>query len=224
MRLAIITSNTFFGESLKSLLQDYNFENGISLILEDFSLENIEELDVIVSDYKLDQFINLIQKTKMQKNKLKDIEKIFITEKEFELLPKNNIYLQRPFRFIELVEVLYSTFERLKSKRENKKTLGYISFIIPDRKLIYKDKKNVDLTGKESDIIVSLLNSSDRGITKEEVMSQVWMLNPNMETHTFETHLFRLRKKIKENLLLNNFIVNKKGRYYLNRELIGKEN
>ena len=81
MRLAIITSNTFFGESLKSLLQDYNFENGISLILEDFSLENIEELDVIVSDYKLDQFINLIQKTKMQKNKLKDIEKIFITEK-----------------------------------------------------------------------------------------------------------------------------------------------
>ena len=71
---------------------------------------------------------------------------------------------------------------------------------------------------------VSLLNSSDRGITKEEVMSQVWMLNPNMETHTFETHLFRLRKKIKENLLLNNFIVNKKGRYYLNRELTGKEN
>ena len=224
MRLAIITSNTFFGESLKSLLQDYNFENGISLILEDFSLENIEELDVIVSDYKLDQFINFIQKTKMQKNKLKEIEKIFITEKEFELLPKNNIYLQRPFRFIELVEVLYSTFERLKSKRENKKTLGYISFIIPDRKLIYKDEKTVDLTGKESDIIVSLLNSSDRGITKEEVMSQVWMLNPNMETHTFETHLFRLRKKIKENLLLNNFIVNKKGRYYLNRELTGKEN
>ena len=135
MRLAIITSNTFFGESLKSLLQDYNFENGISLILEDFSLENIEELDVIVSDYKLDQFINFIQKTKMQKNKLKEIEKIFITEKEFELLPKNNIYLQRPFRFIELVEVLYSTFERLKSKRENKKTLGDISFIILDRKI-----------------------------------------------------------------------------------------
>ena len=64
---------------MKSLLQDYNFENGISLILEDFSLENIEELDVIVSDYKLDQFINLIQKTKMKKNKLKDIEKIFTT-------------------------------------------------------------------------------------------------------------------------------------------------
>jgi len=64
----------------------------------------------------------------------------------------------------------------------------------------------------------------DRGITKEEVMSQVWMLNPNMETHTFETHLYRLRKKIKENLLLNDFIINKGGRFYLNRKLTGQEN
>ena len=90
--------------------------------------------------------------------------------------------------------------------------------------LIYKNKKAVDLTEKESDIIVSLLNSSDRGITKEEVMSQVWMLNPNMETHTFETHLFRLRKKIKANLFLDNFIMNREGRYYLNAELIGQKN
>ena len=85
-----------------------------------------------------------------------------------------------------------------KVKERTKKVLGYISFIIPDRKLIYKDKQVVLLTEKESDIIVSLLNSEDRGITKEEVMSKVWMLNPNIETHTFETHLFRLRKKIKE--------------------------
>jgi len=224
LRLAIITSNTFFGESLKSLLQDYNFENGIRLILKDYSLESSEEFDVIVSDYKLGQFKNFLQKTKIQKNKLKEIEKILITERKFELLPKNNIYLQRPFRFIELIEVLYSTFERLKSKRENKKTLGCISFIISERKLFYKDKKTVDLTEKESDIIVSLLNASDRGITKEEVLSKVWMLNPNTETHTFETHLFRLRKKIKENLLINNFIMNIKGRYYLNSELTGKEN
>ena len=224
MRLAIITSNIFFGDSLKSLLQDYHFETGLCLAIKDFSLENSEELDVIVTDYKLDQFNEFLQKTKMPKNKMKEIEKIFITEKQLKLLPKNNIYLHRPFRFIELIEVLYSTFERLKTNRENKKTLGCISFIIPDRKLIYKDKKAIYLTEKESDIIVSLLNSTDRGTTKEEIMSRVWMLNPNMETHTFETHLYRLRKKIKEKLLLNNFIMNKKGRYYLNRKLTGMKN
>ena len=224
MRLAIITSNTLFADSLKSLLQDYHFEIGMRLAIRDFSLENSEELDVIVTDYKLDQFNDFLLKTKMQTNKMKEIEKIFITKKQLKLLPKNNMHLQRPFRFIELIEVLISTRERLNRRKENKKTLGCISFIIPDRKLIYKDSDALYLTDKESDIIVSLLNSTDKGITKEEIMSKVWMLNPNIETHTFETHLYRLRKKIKEKLLLNNFIMNKNGRYYLNRELTGKEN
>ena len=221
MRIAIVTSNNFFRESLKSLLENYNFKNGISLTLKDFSSDNIDELDVIVSDYKFDQFKKFLKKANIQENKIQKIEKILITEKEFEVLPKNNFCIQRPFRFIELVEVLYSIFKKLKTRGENKKIFGHLSFIIPDRKLIYRDKKAVELTEKESDIIVSLLNSTERGITKEEVMSQVWMLSPNIETHTFETHLFRLRKKIRENLFLKNLITNKNGRYYLNREFVG---
>ena len=224
MRLAIITSNNFFGESLKSLLENYSFKNDISITLKDFSLDNIEEVDVIVSDHKFEQLKYLLKKSNIKENKIQGLEKILISEKEFELPPKNNIYIKRPFRFIELVEVLHSMAERLKNKKDENFFLGHLSFIIPDRKLSYKDKTVVELTEKESDIIVSLFNSSDRGITKEEVMSQVWMLSPNIETHTFETHLFRLRKKIRENLFLKNLIVNKQGRYYLNHELIGQKN
>ncbi len=214
----------FFRESLRSLLENHHFRNGKNIIVKDFTWKNIEEFDVILSDYKLSRLKDFLSNTKIQKNKLKDIEKILITEKGFELLPKNNIYLKRPFKFVELVDLLNTIFERLKSKRENKKILGYICFIISDRKLIYKDKNSVELTEKESDIVLSLFGSSDRGITKEEVMSKVWMLNPNMETHTFETHLYRLRKKIKENLFLNNFIINKEGRYYLNHQHTGQKN
>ena len=213
-----------FGESLKTLLENYKIRNGRSIVVKDFTLENIEELDVLVCDYDSTKFKKFLSNTKMQKNKVTDIEKILITQKRFELLPKGNIYLKRPFRIVELVEVLQPIFERMKSKRENNKVLGYISFIISDRKLIYKDKEAVLLTEKESDIFVSLLNSEDRGITKEEVMSKVWMLNPNIETHTFETHLYRLRKKIKESLILNDFIINKGGRFYLNHELMGEKN
>ena len=195
MNLAIITSNILIGESLKTLLENYKFRKGRSIVVKDFTLENIEELDVLVSDYDSTKFKEFLSNTKMQKNKLKEIEKILITQKRLNLLPKGNIYLKRPFRIVDLVEVLQPIFESMKSRRENNKVLGYISFIISDRKLIYKDKEAVFLTEKESDIFVSLLNSEDRGITKEEVMSKVWMLNPNIETHTFETHLYRLRKK-----------------------------
>ena len=213
-----------FGESLKTLLENYKFRNGKSVVVKDFTLENIKDLDVLVSDYDSAKLKEFLSNTKMQKNKLKEIEKILITQKRFELLPKGNIYLKRPFRIVELVEVLQLIFERMKSKRENNKVLGYISFIISDRKLIYKDKQAVVLTEKESDIFVFLLNSENRGITKEEVLSKVWMLNPNIETHTFETHLYRLRKKIKESLILEDFIINKGGRFYLNHEFTGKKN
>jgi DNA-binding response OmpR family regulator len=224
VNLAIITSNLLFGESLKTLLENYKFRKGRSIVVKDFTLENIEELDVLVSDYDSTKFKKFLSNTKIQKNKLTGIEKILITQKRLNLLPKGNIYLKRPFRIVDLVEALQPIFESIKSRRENNKVLGYISFIISDRKLVYKDKQAVLLTEKESDIFVSLLNSEDRGITKEEVMSKVWMLNPNIETHTFETHLYRLRKKIKEGLILNDFIINKGGRFYLNHKLTGEKN
>ncbi len=224
MNLAIITSNLLFRESLKTLLENYKFRKGRSIVVKDFTLENIEELDVLVSDYDSTKFKKFLSNTKIQKNKLTGIEKILITQKRLNLLPKGNIYLKRPFRIVDLVEALQPIFESIKSRRENNKVLGYISFIISDRKLVYKDKQAVLLTEKESDIFVSLLNSEDRGITKEEVMSKVWMLNPNIETHTFETHLYRLRKKIKEGLILNDFIINKGGRFYLNHKLTGEKN
>ena len=224
MNLGIITANRIFEESLKSLLENYRFRNDKPLIVKNFSLDTIEGFDVIVSDYQLGKLKDFLSNSKIQKNKILEVEKILITEDGFELLPKGNAYIRRPFKFFDLVEVLNSILERQNGKRQNKKTFGYISYLVTDRELIYKDKKSVRLTEKESDIILSLMSSSDKGITKEEVMSKVWMLNQNIETHTFETHLYRLRKKIKESLFLNNFIINIKGRYYLNHEFTGKKN
>ena len=224
MNLGIITPNILFRESLRSLLENCGLTKDRYVILKEVTSQNIEELDVIISDYKLIKLKDILLNLKIPKNKIKDIEKILITEKGLYSLPVANINLKRPFRFSELVEALQSIFERLKSKRENKRTVGYISYIIHDRKLIYKDNQSVDLTEKESDIMLSLLNSVGRGITREEVMSKVWMLNSEMETHSFETHLYRLRKKIKEALLLKNLIMNKGGRYYLNPKLMGQEN
>ena len=224
MNLGIITPNIFFGESLGSLLENWDFTKDRYVILKEVSAQNIADLDVIISDYKWNKLNDILLNAKLDKSKIEVIEKILITEKGFRKLPTKNFYLKRPFRASELLEALHSIFERLKSKRENKRFLGDISFIIPDRKLIYKDNQSVELTEKESDIILSLLSSSDRGITREEVMSKVWVLNSNMETHTFETHLYRLRRKIKEKLFVKNLIVNKEGRYYLNDEIIGQKN
>ena len=224
MNLGIITPNIFFGESLESLLENCDLKKYRYEIIKEVSTQNIAELDVIISDYKWNKLEDILLNAKMHKREIEGIEKILITEKGYKQRPVSNFYLNRPFRASELLEALHSIFEKLKSKKENKRVIGDITFIVPDRILIYKDNKSVELTDKESDIIISLLSSADRGITKEEVMSKVWVLNSNIETHTFETHLYRLRKKIKENLFVKNLIINKDGRYYLNNEIIGQKN
>ena len=83
MNLAIITSNMLFGESLKTLLENYKFRNRRSVVVKDFTLENIEDLDVLVSDYDSTKFKEFLSNTKIQKNKLNEIEKILITPKRF---------------------------------------------------------------------------------------------------------------------------------------------
>ena len=71
MNLAIITSNILFGESLKTLLENYKFRNGRSVVVKDFTLENFEDLDVLVSDYDSTKFKEFLSNTKMQKKNLR---------------------------------------------------------------------------------------------------------------------------------------------------------
>jgi len=224
MVIGIVTPNIFFGESLGSLLENYDFTKDRCVLLKEVSTQNIAELDIIISDYTWNKLKEILISARMHKSRIKDIEKILIIEKGYHQLPTNNFYLKRPFRASELFDMLHSILERLKCKKMNRRFLGNLSFIISERKLVHKDNQSVELTEKESDIILSLLSSSHRGITREDVMSKVWVLNSNMETHTFETHLYRLRKKIKENLFLKNLIVNKDGRYYLNHEVLAQRN
>ena len=69
MNLAIITSNMLFGESLKTLLENYKFRNGRSVVVKDFNLEKIEDLDVLLSDYDTAKFNKFLSNKKMQKYK-----------------------------------------------------------------------------------------------------------------------------------------------------------
>ena len=67
MNLAIMTSNILFGESLKTLLKNYKFRNGRSVVVKDFTLENIKDLDVLISDYDSTKFKEFLSNTKNAK-------------------------------------------------------------------------------------------------------------------------------------------------------------
>jgi hypothetical protein len=78
---------------------------------------------------------------------------------------------------------------------------------------IAKQKVKVKLTEKELDLILALNNHN--GLNKSFLLKNVWKHSLDLDTHAFETHLHRLRKKINKYFKDKNFIVEKNSLYYL---------
>ena len=74
----------------------------------------------------------------------------------------------------------------------------------------------MDLTEKETKLI-SYLNNSDVSVKIKKLQTEVWGYNEQLDTHTVETHIHRLRKKLIDKFGKNNLIFSNKNGYYLNK-------
>ena len=73
---------------------------------------------------------------------------------------------------------------------------------------------SLNLTEKETQIILFI--NLKKSVSLRELQVEVWQHSSNLETHTVETHIYRLRKKILETFKDENFIKHDKKGYYLN--------
>ena len=91
-----------------------------------------------------------------------------------------------------------------------KKSTPYYKLDKNTRRLI-KNDISLELTEKEIELI-ELLNKKSF-TKKKEILSEIWKYSDDAETHTVETHIYRLRKKIKEMFNDDNFIKSEKKGY-----------
>ena len=83
-----------------------------------------------------------------------------------------------------------------------------------NEKKLSKNKNEIILTEKEIQLLELFLNIK-KPISKDKILSSVWNYSSDADTHTVETHIYRLRKKINEKFSDENFIVNTKEGYSL---------
>mgnify|MGYP000556964579 CR=1 FL=1 len=83
-----------------------------------------------------------------------------------------------------------------------------------NQKKLSKERSSIILTEKEIKLIELLLNNS-KPISKDTILSTVWNYSADADTHTVETHIYRLRKKISDQFMDDEFIINKKDGYSL---------
>ena len=88
---------------------------------------------------------------------------------------------------------------------------GNISSVINSFTEVAKGTVNLELTEKEIELIELLKNKSF--IKKKEILSTIWKYSADADTHTVETHIYRLRKKIKDIFKDDKFIKSSKKGY-----------
>ena len=78
-----------------------------------------------------------------------------------------------------------------------------------------KTKKKVHLTDKETAILKYLYEVGDKVVGRDVLLDEVWGYNPEVDTRTLETHIYRLRQKIEKNPSSTRILMTEPGGYRL---------
>ncbi len=116
-----------------------------------------------------------------------------------------------PLNISKLVEKINIEFLKLQFNSQSKMNIKGYTIDFNSREMILNDKK-LKLTEKEVNMII-YLSKNNKSVSVNELEKNVWSYNSDMETHTVETHIYRLRKKIISIFNDQNFITSQKNGY-----------
>ena len=183
----------------------------------DFNLETLNELK---KNVKFDEFdLLLIHQDYLEKKEasiLKDlkISKILIYDKKKKLITKYfNEKISLPLRIGDINKLVADCV--VKKNFNINSRIKIKNFILDkNEKKLFKDKNYIILTEKEIQLLELFYNSKEI-VSKTFILKYVWKYSKEADTHTVETHIYRLRKKIKEMFNDDKFIINNQKGYYI---------
>ena len=119
-----------------------------------------------------------------------------------------------PIQIFELIEKINTEFLKQKFNQQSEIDIGNYKINLNSREMFSKIDK-LKLTEKEVNIILYLFNFK-QPVKVDMLQSEVWGYQSELETHTVETHIYRLRKKILNTFKDDNFIISTQNGYKVN--------
>ena len=210
--IAIFKRNLLFFE-LQKLLKKEGFKINLKKDFKSLKKSNFQNsilLCEITSENELQTILSLLKKNKNSSNF------IFVMNEKIKPPTENFNFkiLNQPIMFNDLlryIKTLETTFDKQKLNiRFGNKLYDHLN-----SKLINDTNGDfIKLTDLENKLIYFILNKND-GCTKTEILKNVWKHNAKLETHTMESLIYRLRKKIEDNPNQPRALVQVDKKYYL---------
>ena len=186
----------------------------------DFKFKHYDDLDSPISNQEENEIFIFFNNHKNNHilNKLEIYKVPFIIISE-DVGVKNNFsgefkdQLNIPFSILEFKKKVTLLIAKINFK---KNSFIYLKNYIIDKneRKIKKGKLELQLSEKEIDFLV-LFSKNKEPVTRNFILKKVWNYSAESETHTIETHVHRLRKKIFEKFDDKNFIKNNNKGYYI---------
>ncbi len=185
------------------LTELYNILNEIKNFLS-FDLKNYKNKDVFFKD---------LDKNSVTKESLivtNSIENIKSNIKKIDI--RNVLVFENfPIQLRKIIDQINIQLIKQRYDFQSKISIKNYNLNLNSR-IISKNKKDLKLTEREIDIIL-FLKKQNKPKTIEILQNEIWHYSSDLETHTVETHIYRLRKKIKDQFNDKNFIVSYKDGY-----------
>ncbi len=130
---------------------------------------------------------------------------LIISEKKIEGVKNSLILDNLPIKFEKLIETINIKFLKNKFLDQSHIKIGEYNLDLNSRKISFGNK-SLNLTERETNLIIFIKDK--KNVTVKELQKKVWDYSPDLDTHTVETHIYRLRKKMKETFGNESFILN----------------
>ena len=127
-----------------------------------------------------------------------------------------NDYVTKPFRFAVLLARIRTQLRQYETSEDAIFAIGPYTFRPSEKALVINpENSKVRLTEKEVAILRYLYRAGQRLVSRETLLQEVWGYNSEVTTHTLETHIYRLRRKIEKDAAAPAILVTEAGGYKL---------
>ena len=170
----------------------------------------------ILEELALDLNFNIIfvdNEESLNENMKKIHNYLIITNKKYSNIANQFVLDNKPINIFKLIEKINIEFLKLQFNTQSKVKVNNYIIDLNSREMLIKDNK-LKLTEKEINTI-TYLSKSDKPVSIDELQEKVWSYQSDIETHTVETHIYRLRKKILNTFNDKNFIISEKNGYQI---------
>ena len=167
----------------------------------------------ILNEIKQNLNFNIIKSNKDEFNTIKFNSKLnylILSSKKYKHLDNCLIIQDLPIELKKLIDFININFLKKKYSLQSSFKVGKYKLDLNSRKIML-DNNNLSLTEREINLILFIHQKGNVGI--KDLQKKVWDYSTELDTHTVETHVYRLRKKMKDIFKDNHFIINSKNGY-----------